>query len=246
MPTETNPGYSKPSGATKELRLEELLGRVANRDVEALERLYDELAPKLMGLLLRILSARPDAERALQEVFLRLWKEAPGIVQTKGSVAAWLVLVARHAAFQRLRAQRTVTARLLESPLGQGRTKQEKPASKPAHSAGRAHKPRERRSTKSDLENVLFLSASPQFWMPQPEDIALVDARLGLLQRAFNQMPKPQRHALELAVFEGYTESEIAAQLGEPLGKVSAGLRAALTFLRHRQHAVLGTWTADI
>jgi hypothetical protein len=27
---------------------------------------------------------------------------------------------------------------------------------------------------------------------------------------------------------------------------VNAGLRAAFTFLRHRQHAVLGTWTADI
>jgi RNA polymerase sigma-70 factor (ECF subfamily) len=82
--------------------------------------------------------------------------------------------------------------------------------------------------------------------MPRAEDIALVDARMGLLQRAFNQMPKPQRHALELAVFGGYTESEIAEQLGEPLGKVNAGLRAAFTFLRHRQHAVLGTWTADI
>ena len=74
----------------------------------------------------------------------------------------------------------------------------------------------------------------------------MVDARLGLLQRAFNQMPKPQRSALELAVFEGFTEAEIAAQLGEPLGKVTAGLRAAFTFLRHRQNAVLGTWTADI
>jgi RNA polymerase sigma-70 factor (ECF subfamily) len=82
--------------------------------------------------------------------------------------------------------------------------------------------------------------------MPRVEDIALVDARMGLLQRAFNQMPKPQRYALELAVFGGYTEAEIAAQLGEPLGKVNAGLRAAFSFLRHRQHAVLGTWTADI
>jgi DNA-directed RNA polymerase specialized sigma24 family protein len=82
--------------------------------------------------------------------------------------------------------------------------------------------------------------------MPRAEDIALVDARMGLLQRAFNQMPKPQRYALELAVFGGYTEAEIAGQLDEPLGKVNAGLRAAFSFLRHRQHAVLGTWTADI
>jgi RNA polymerase sigma-70 factor (ECF subfamily) len=82
--------------------------------------------------------------------------------------------------------------------------------------------------------------------MPRPEHIALVDARLSLLQRVFNQMPKPQRRVLDLTVFGGYTESEIAEQLGEPLGKVKAGLRAAFTFMRHRQHAVLGTWTADI
>jgi RNA polymerase sigma factor (sigma-70 family) len=226
--------------------MEELLGRVANRDVEALAGLYDEFAPRLMGFLMRILSARPEAESVLQEVFLRLWKEAPGIAQAKGSVAAWLVLVARHAAFQRLRARRAGAARPAQSPHAQGRTKEEKPARKSADSAGKEHKPRERRSTKHDSEPLLFLAASPQRWMPRPEDIASVDARLGLLQRAFHQMPKPQRRTLELAVFDAYTESEIAAQLGEPLGKVNAGLRAAFTFLRHRQHAVLGTWTADI
>jgi RNA polymerase sigma-70 factor (ECF subfamily) len=246
MPTKANTGFSKASGANKQLRTEELLGRVANRDVDALESLYDEFAPKLMGLLIRILSARSEAESVLQEVFLRLWKEAPGIAQTKGSVAAWLVLMARHAAFQRLRAQRTVAARPARSPLGQGRTKEAKSAGKPADSGRQEHKPQERRSTKSGSETLSFLSAFPQLWMPRPGDIALADARLGLLQRAFNQMPKPQYVALELAVFDGYTESEIAAQLGEPLGKVSAGLRAAFTFLRHRQHAVLGTWTADI
>jgi DNA-directed RNA polymerase specialized sigma24 family protein len=154
--------------------------------------------------------------------------------------------MARHAAFQRLRAQRAGAAPPAQGPLGQGRTKKEKPATKSADSARKEHKPRERRSTKYDSETLLFLAESPQFWMPGPEDIALVDARLGLLQKAFNQMPKPQRRALELAVFDAYTESEIAAQLGEPLGKVNAGLRAAFTFLRHRQHAVLGTWTADI
>jgi RNA polymerase sigma-70 factor (ECF subfamily) len=246
MPTEVNIGSSKPSGANKELRAEELVGRVADHDVEALASLYDEFAPKLMGLLIRMLSAKPDAESALQEVFLRLWKEAPAIAQSKRSAAAWLVLMARHAALQRLRAKRAVAARPAQSPRGQGRTKEEKPAGEPADSARKEHKPRERRSTKYDSETLLFLAASPQLWVPRPDDIALVDARLGLLQRAFNQMPKPQRWALELVVFDGYTESEIAARLGEPLGKVNAVLRAAFTFLRHRQRAVLGTWTADI
>jgi RNA polymerase sigma-70 factor (ECF subfamily) len=230
----------------KELKMEELLGRVANHEVEALESLYEELAPKVMGLLLQILSARAEAESVLQEVFLRLWKEAPAIVQTKGSLAAWLVLMSRHIALKRLRAQRAVGASSTQNLLGPGHGKQEKAEGKSAVSARKGDKARERRPAKRDSETLQFLAASPQVWIPRAQDIALVDVRMGLLQRAFNQMPKPQRHALELAVFGGYTESEIAEQLGEPLGKVNAGLRAAFTFLRHRQHAVLGTWTADI
>jgi len=246
MPSEANTGLPKPLGVNKESTLEELLGRVADRDVEALGSLYDRFAPRLMGLLRRILPSKSEAESALQEVFLRLWKEAPAIAQAKGSAAAWLVLMARHAAIQRLRAQRAGAARPAQSSRAQGRTKEEKPANKSVPPAHREHKPQQRLSTKYESQTLSFLSASPHLWMPRPEDIALVHARLGLLQRAFNQMPAPQRRALELAVFDAYTESEIAAQLGEPLGKVNAGLRAAFTFLRHRQHAVLGTWTADI
>ena len=237
---------SKSSGANKQLKTEELLGRVADGEVEALEILYEELAPKLMGLLMRILSARPDAQSALQEVFVRLWKEAPCIAQSKGSLAAWLVLTSRHIALKRLRAQRAIRARPNQGPRGQGRPKEDKAAGQPGVSARKEDKPRERRATKRDSETSLFLDAFPQVWMPRAEDITLVDDRMGLLQRAFNQIPKPQRYALELAVFGGYTEAEIAEQLGEPLGKVNAGLRAAFSFLRHRQHAVLGTWTADI
>ncbi len=143
---------SKSSGANKQLKTEELLGRVADREVEALEILYEELAPKLMGLLMRILSARPDAQSALQEVFVRLWKEAPCIAQSKGSLAAWLVLTSRHIALKRLRAQRAIGARPNQGPRGQGRPKEDKAAGQPAVSARKEDKPRERRATKRDSE----------------------------------------------------------------------------------------------
>ena len=226
--------------------MEELLGQVANGEVEALGRLYDQFAPRVLGLLIRVLPSRSDAEAALQEVFLRLWKEAHDIVQTKGSVAAWLVLTAWHAAVRRLRAQRAAATRPAQSSHRESHAKGEKAADKSLASARRGHKLSEHPTTKHDSQTLFFLATSPQLWMPRPEDIALVNARLVLLQRALNQMPQPQRRALELVVFDGYTEVEIAAQLGEPLGRVNAGLRAAFTFLRHRQHAVLGTWTADI
>jgi RNA polymerase sigma-70 factor, ECF subfamily len=83
-------------------------------------------------------------------------------------------------------------------------------------------------------------------WCPHPKVIAQIEERQELLRKVVNQLPKPQREALEMAVFEGWTEEEIAQRLGEPSARVKAGLLAAMRFLRHRLAAVLGTWTADI
>jgi RNA polymerase sigma-70 factor (ECF subfamily) len=245
MPTSPNSGFSKPSQGDPELRTEELLAQVSGRDMEALASLYDQFAPSLMGILVRILSSKLDAESALQEVFLRLWKEAPVLAQAKGSVAAWLVLMARQVGLERVRAKRAGAAIPAPRRGRQSHRKAQKPADSSIDSRLGERNPGEQSPTQRD-PHTGFLLAAPQTWLPRPKDIALAEARLDLLQKAFDQMPKPQRQALELAVFEAYNESEIAAQLGEPLGKVSAGLRAAFTFLRHRQHAVLGTWTADI
>jgi RNA polymerase sigma-70 factor (ECF subfamily) len=83
-------------------------------------------------------------------------------------------------------------------------------------------------------------------WLPQPKEITLIDARLVLLHKVIDQLPKPQRQALELAVFGGLSETEIATAMGEPLGKVRTSLRAAVTFVKHRRRAVCGTWAANI
>ena len=90
------------------------------------------------------------------------------------------------------------------------------------------------------------MGAVPSAWLPQPKEITLIDDRLVLLHKVIDQLPKPQRQALELAVFGGLSESEIAAEMGEPLGKVRTSLRAAVTFVKHRRRAVCGTWAANI
>ncbi|MFB3921770.1 MAG: RNA polymerase sigma factor [Terriglobia bacterium] len=82
--------------------------------------------------------------------------------------------------------------------------------------------------------------------LPNAEAVKRVDERRELLKKSLSQLPKAQRELLELAVFEGLTEEEIAAKLGEPLGKVKSGLRAGMRFIRHRLRAVTGTWAANI
>ncbi len=83
-------------------------------------------------------------------------------------------------------------------------------------------------------------------WLPRPEEVARLEERRHLLSEVVHQLPKAQRATLDLAVFEGLGEEEIAKKLGEPLGRVKSALRAGMRFIRHRTCAVLGTWSANI
>jgi RNA polymerase sigma-70 factor (ECF subfamily) len=49
---------------------------------------------------------------------------------------------------------------------------------------------------------------------------------------ALAQLPKEQRQAVELAYFEGMTQSEIAVRTGTPLGTVKTRVRTAMQSLR--------------
>lgn len=80
-----------------------LLFQIAAQDRRALRELYDLSAAKLMGVLLRILGERAEAEDALQEVFTRVWLRAARFDATKGRGMTWLIAVARHHAIDRLR-----------------------------------------------------------------------------------------------------------------------------------------------
>ena len=49
---------------------------------------------------------------------------------------------------------------------------------------------------------------------------------------ALKEMPAPQRQALEMAYFEGYSHSEISEKTGEPLGTIKTRIRNGLILLR--------------
>lgn len=56
--------------------------------------------------------------------------------------------------------------------------------------------------------------------------------RCRMVAHALEDLPDSQRRALELAYFEGLSQSEIAERLGEPLGTVKTRVRTAMQKLR--------------
>jgi RNA polymerase sigma-70 factor (ECF subfamily) len=92
----------------------EILHAIARRDEEALTRLYDRYRVILFGLLVRILNSRAEAEDALQDVFLQVWRRAADFDEERGRPFTWLITLARSRAIDRLRLlgarQRLVTS----------------------------------------------------------------------------------------------------------------------------------------
>ena len=54
----------------------------------------------------------------------------------------------------------------------------------------------------------------------------------GVVNNALSQLPEEQKRPLMLAYFDGLTQSEIAAQLGAPLGTVKTRMRSGMIKLR--------------
>jgi RNA polymerase sigma-70 factor (ECF subfamily) len=91
-----------------------LIERIVARDEHAVAELYDRHCRLLLGLILRILRDRSEAEEVLQEVFVLVWTRAETYNVSLGPPAAWLVRIARNRAIDRLRAN-AVRLRAVES-----------------------------------------------------------------------------------------------------------------------------------
>ncbi|HEX3661769.1 MAG TPA: sigma-70 family RNA polymerase sigma factor [Acidobacteriaceae bacterium] len=71
--------------------------------------------------------------------------------------------------------------------------------------------------------------------VPSPGNLEEEAARLQLadrVRRAMAALPGEQREAVELAYFEGMTQTEIAERTGAPLGTVKSRVRAAMQSLK--------------
>ena len=163
-----------------------LISRIRGGDEDALAALHDRYAQVVYSVALRVLGDTTQAEDILQEIFLQLWRKPETFDSNRGSLGAWLAVIARHRAIDQLR----------------------------------------KRRPESDIDDVMISVDS------NLEQLADRNRAIARIRSAVELLPPDQRHALELAFFQGLTHSEIAAKTGEPLGTIKTRIRAALAALR--------------
>jgi RNA polymerase sigma-70 factor (ECF subfamily) len=82
---------------------EELLGRVARGDQEAFGALYDQIAPRVLGLVKRLLVDHAQSEEVTQEIFLEIWQTATRYEAGRGGASTWIMTMAHRRAVDRIR-----------------------------------------------------------------------------------------------------------------------------------------------
>jgi RNA polymerase sigma-70 factor, ECF subfamily len=87
-----------------------LLARVALRDRQAFDLLYQHTSAKLFGVSLRLLKDRSEAEEALQEIYIKIWQRADRYGISQASAMSWLIAIARNHSIDRLRARKQIFA----------------------------------------------------------------------------------------------------------------------------------------
>ena len=84
----------------------DVLLRVANGQLDALQDLYDSYRTMAYSIALRITADASLAEDVVQDAFLGAWRNAARYVEGKGSVKTWLLSIVHHRAVDAVRRRR--------------------------------------------------------------------------------------------------------------------------------------------
>ena len=91
-----------------------------------------------------------------------------------------------------------------------------------------------RRGARAEAQSIEWTELMPEAEpsVNGPEEAVELRMQRQRLRAALAQLPPEQRQVLTLAYFRGYTHSEIAEALGQPLGTVKTRIRLAMQKLR--------------
>ncbi len=169
-----------------------LVREIAAGQDSSLGQLYQRYSGLLYSLSLRILGSPAEAQDAVQDALVQVWRQAGRYDPRRSSVSTWLVLLTRSRCIDRLRSRRSGDRAVerLEQEVG-----------------GRHESP----------------EGASAVWNRERRD---------RVRRELAQLPPEQQEVLELAFYEGLSQSEIAAKTGIPLGTVKTRTLLAMRKLR--------------
>ena len=172
----------------------QLLERIAAKDKDALNILYNRYMTPVYSLSLHMLKQPPLAEEVTQDVFLNIWLKADSFNASRGNPRSWIMSVTHHRVVDVIRARR-------------------------------------RTYTMSDPEGYEMLERLPSS-EPSVESQVTQSLDRERIVRALATLPDNQREVIELAYFEGYSQSEMAERLSQPLGTIKTRVRLAMQKMR--------------
>jgi RNA polymerase sigma-70 factor (ECF subfamily) len=178
------------------------LARAGLGDRAAFEALYRATSGTLLGVVLRIVPDRAQAEDVLQEVYVSVWRHAGGFDAARAQPMTWLGSVARHAAIDSLRrAQARVPTVSSHRVSDSGDDDIDLADQTPSEDAGPLQ---------------LLQSAAEQ----------------RQVVHCVGRLSAEQQQCVALAFYQGLSHSEVADHLVQPLGTVKSWLRRALQSLK--------------
>ncbi|GAB3255165.1 ECF RNA polymerase sigma factor SigK [Alteromonas gracilis] len=94
----------EPDPSTDEASvLADLVQRSGRGDEQAFAGLYDRVAPRLYGLILRVVRDPSQSEEVMQEVMVEIWRQSTRYDVKAGSAIGWMMTIAHRRAVDRVR-----------------------------------------------------------------------------------------------------------------------------------------------
>jgi RNA polymerase sigma-70 factor (ECF subfamily) len=106
VPRETDRSQDYQS-TDKPATKETLLVQIAGGTQAAFGALYDEISPRVFGLIRRLLVDHAQSEEVTQEVFLEIWQNASRYEPSKGGASTWILTMAHRRAVDRIRSSQS-------------------------------------------------------------------------------------------------------------------------------------------